>query len=347
MSSLIINAPRQQEIARNAQSFEKTFSTGIGESYAINSKLFQQIHHGCKVVLLSKDRKLRAEGELIRLVPTYKSKNGIQRYDVHVRGFVKVQYRSERLNRNGVALKEELNPDNKPPSPISKPHRLPEGGLSTSRHISLTGGGRKYEIINRNIDLILGNIDEDLDIRTYLTLLSRFRNVDVTWDTEFQKKYCRYWRLFGAGLSQDFRSAYFELMEGSKGRALPSIRELTRILSTVPSNSLGRRTLQFSFASKLLHTLDPHRPIYDSMVATFYRFSVPNPTKSFEGRLQSFLSFYDFLVAEYKQVLTNRLLEQPIAIFRNHFSGSDEYTDEKIVDTLIWRLVDLKKNGLP
>ena len=345
MLSLIINAPRLQEIERDAQSFEKTFSTGIGKNFAVNSNLFQHIHPGCKVVLLSKDRKLRAEGELIRLVATYKSKNGIQRYDVHVRGFVKVEYRSERLNRNGVALKDELNPDSMPPKQISKPHRLPEG-LSTKRHISLAEGVGKYEIINRNIDLILGNKDEDVDIRTYLTLLSRFCNVDVTRDTEFQKKYCRYWRLFGAGLSQDFRLAYFELMEGLKGRALLSIRKVTLILSKVPSNSSGRRTLQFSFASKLLHMLDPHRPIYDSIVATFYRFSVPSLTKSFEGRLQVFLSFYDFLVAEYKMVITTRLLEKPIAIFRNHFSVSDEYTDQKIVDTLIWRVMDLQKKGI-
>jgi hypothetical protein len=345
MLSLVISAPRQQEIERNAQSFEKTVSTGIGKDYAINSKLFHQIHPGCKVVLLSKDRKLRAEGELIRLVPTNKTKNGIQRYDVHVSGFVKVQYHSERLNRNGVALKDELNLVSKPLKAISKPHRLPEG-LSTKRHISLGEEVGKYEIINRNIDLILDNVDENLDVRPYLTLLRTFRNVDITRDTEFQKKYCSYWRLFGAGLSQDFRSAYFDLMEGLKGRALQSIGEVTRILSKVPSNSSGRRTLQFSFASKLLHTLDPHRPIHDSMVASFYRFSVPNPTKSLESRLHVFLSFYDFLVVEYKKVLTTQLLEQPIAIFRNHFSVSDEYTDEKIVDTLIWRAMDLQKKGI-
>ncbi len=70
-----------------------------------------------------------------------------------------------------------------------------------------------YEIINCNIGRILDNTDKYLDIRIYLTLLNRFRDVDVTRDTEFQNQYCRYWRLFGAGLGLDFRSAYFELME--------------------------------------------------------------------------------------------------------------------------------------
>jgi hypothetical protein len=202
-----------------------------------------------------------------------------------------------------------------------------------------------YRIINQNIDLILGRVDEDFDIRTYLTLLNRFRNVNVARDTAFQSKYCRYWRLFGAGLSQNFRSAYFELMEGLRGRPIPSIGEVTRILYDVPSNKNGRKTLQFSFASKLLHTLYPHRPIYDSMVATFYRFSVPVPNKSFEVRLQSFLSFYGFLVIEYKKVLSNGSIQQPIAHFRHQFSVPDEYTDEKIIDTLVWCAMDLRKKG--
>ena len=200
-----------------------------------------------------------------------------------------------------------------------------------------------YRIINQNIDLILGSVNEDLDIHTYLTLLNIFQNVDVAQDAEFQSKYCRYWRLFGAGLSQNFRSAYFELMEGLRGRPIPSIGEVTRILYDVPSNKSGRKTLQFSFASKLLHTLDPHRPIYDSMVATFYRFMVPAPNKSFDVRLQSFLSFYGFLIIEYKKVLSNGLIQRAIAHFRHRFSVPDEYTDEKIIDTLVWRAMDLRK----
>jgi|WetSurSiteA1Bulk_404760.scaffolds.fasta_scaffold49681_1 hypothetical protein len=203
-----------------------------------------------------------------------------------------------------------------------------------------------YGIINQNIDRMLDSVDEDKDIHRYLDLLNRFRNVDVARNPEFKSKYCEYWGLNGAGLGQNFRSAYFELMEGLRGRPTPSIGEVTRIFYEVPSNKNGRKTLQFSFASKLLHTLDPHRPIYDSMVATFYRFTVPVSTKNFEVRLQSFLSFYGFLVLEYKKVLSNGSIQQPIAHFRNRFSVPDEYTDEKIIDTLIWLAMDLRKKDL-
>jgi len=109
-------------------------------------------------------------------------------------------------------------------------------------------------------------------------------------------------------------------MEGLRGKPVPYIGEVIHFLYEVPSNKTGRKTLQFSFASKLLHTLDPHKPIYDSHVKTFYRFSAPYSTRSFESRLQSLLTFYDFLRAEYEKVLGDGLLQEPICRFRDVFS---------------------------
>ena len=93
-----------------------TFETGIGKAYALNSTILRQvlpegmIRPGWRVVLLCKDRKHRAEGELVNLEPAIKdgrpwfTKNHIRRYDVYVENFEMVQYRSEALNRNGVAV---------------------------------------------------------------------------------------------------------------------------------------------------------------------------------------------------------------------------------------------------
>lgn len=203
-----------------------------------------------------------------------------------------------------------------------------------------------YRIITQNIDRILDNIDEELDIRIYLSLLNRVHNIDVTQDKDFQNNYCRYWRLYGAGLSQEFRSAYFQLMEKYKDKNPLDIKEITRTLYDIPSNKKGKKTLQFSFASKLIHTLEPHRPIYDNMVATFYRFSVPNHTKSYGLRILCYLNFYDSLIKEYESVLTNGLLSQSIESFKHKFSISDAYTNEKVIDTLIWRSMDLKQKDI-
>ena len=116
MPSLVIHAPEYQLVREGAKSFEDTFETGIGEAYALNSTILRQvfpegmIRPGWRVVLLCKDRRRRAEGELARLEPAIKdgrpwfTKNHIRRYDVYVENFEMVPYRPEALNRNGVAV---------------------------------------------------------------------------------------------------------------------------------------------------------------------------------------------------------------------------------------------------
>ena len=104
MPTLVINAPREMVQSDSKKSFENTLATGVGEGYAISRTLFEQCRPGCPVVLLSKDERKRAEGKLVRLVPTSKAGNGIQRYDVHIKDLAVVPYKPEALNRNGVAV---------------------------------------------------------------------------------------------------------------------------------------------------------------------------------------------------------------------------------------------------
>jgi hypothetical protein len=104
MSTLVINAPKAKVIQESKQSFEATFASGVGDGYAIAKSLFGQVSTGSGVVLLDKDQEKRAEGTLVQLVPTEKTGNGIQRYNVHIRNLKMVPYKPESLNRNGVAV---------------------------------------------------------------------------------------------------------------------------------------------------------------------------------------------------------------------------------------------------
>ena len=56
-------------------------------------------------MLLRKDLKRRAKGKLVRLNPTYRTENSIQRYNVVIKNLKEIiSYKPERLNRNGVAV---------------------------------------------------------------------------------------------------------------------------------------------------------------------------------------------------------------------------------------------------
>jgi hypothetical protein len=104
MRTLVINAPKAKVEQESKQSFESTLGSGVGDGYAIAGSLFAQLSAGCGVVLLDKDQRKRAEGTLVQLVPTEKTGNGIQRYDVHIKTLKIVPYSPESLNRNGVAV---------------------------------------------------------------------------------------------------------------------------------------------------------------------------------------------------------------------------------------------------
>ncbi len=106
----------------------------------------------------------------------------------------------------------------------------------------------------------------------------------------------------------------------------------------------GDRSIQFSFATKLLHIADPRLPIYNSRVADFYFFQSPARSLSLKQRIGRFLDFHTFLMQEYRRVLEQGLLTVAIQEFRRQFNPQ-HITDEKIIDSLIWAFVTLLNEG--
>jgi hypothetical protein len=104
MPKLVIHAPFSKTQQQGKRSFAQTIATNIGDGYAINRRLRQQINAGDGVVLLDKETRQRAEGTLTGLQPNGWAGNGIQRYDLPLRDMTMVPYQTERLNRNGVAV---------------------------------------------------------------------------------------------------------------------------------------------------------------------------------------------------------------------------------------------------
>ena len=104
MATLVLNAPTWRENEDGAKSFESMLASGVGAGYAIAASLVTLVSRGCTVVILNKEKGLRAEGTLVRLQPVGKTRSGMRRYDVHMQDLRQVRYRPEALNRCGVAV---------------------------------------------------------------------------------------------------------------------------------------------------------------------------------------------------------------------------------------------------
>jgi hypothetical protein len=199
-----------------------------------------------------------------------------------------------------------------------------------------------YALINKHIADLLTFLVRSRDIDPYLDLQSKLHFTDVSSDTAFQATYKKYWQLNAARLSASFCAAYFGLLEERKNTPVPTVEEVSRLLFQYPTQGNGRRSLQFSFATKLVHMLDPKKPVYDSLIGHFYFLPL---TTSREGKLVDLLVSYKFLEDEYERIASTGLLAPSIQSFRQRFPVGGIITDQKVIDTLIWGFVRMLKDG--
>lgn len=200
-----------------------------------------------------------------------------------------------------------------------------------------------YCLINTHIPQILQNIQnkDPGHVYDYDYLI---QNLQQATTPQYQRKYRNYWRLNVARLLPSYYHQYFQQLQSGLSGSPPQMQALVTQLYQIPTHANGRQTLQFSFCSKLCHMLDPHLPIYDAMIAAFYFYIEPNPKTPCQQRIAHHMTFYNFLIKEYNRVLTAGLLTTAIQQFRQHFSPQ-HFTDEKVIDSLIWAFVTLARQG--
>lgn len=168
-------------------------------------------------------------------------------------------------------------------------------------------------------------------------------NQDLATSPGYQSRYRKYWMMNAARLGQEYVDAYFDLLVRARSNE-PDIKMVASALYEIPCNSKGKKALQYSFSTKLLHALDPTLPIYDSQVAAFYFFTPPERTAPLDARLNDLGTFYKFLRGEHDRVLAEGLLQGCIHEFRSQLSPR-HFTDQKIVDSLIWGFASLLRDG--
>jgi len=196
-----------------------------------------------------------------------------------------------------------------------------------------------YDLINAHVQAILQTIPPD-HATDYDWLI---QNLHQTATSEYQERYRKYWQLNAARLCANYCAAYFQALQAAQASP-PILGDVAQRLYQTPTNKNGRKSLQFSFVTKLLHMVNRSAPIYDSRVAAFYFFQVPSPKQPLQARIASFVAFQNFLGREYRRILTNGLLAQSIQAFRKLFNPQ-QFTDEKLIDSLLWAYVALLRNG--
>jgi hypothetical protein len=163
--------------------------------------------------------------------------------------------------------------------------------------------------------------DNPLQIResaaVYSFLQSEFGRDSVTGNPVFQFVYRSFYRLDNAGLNPDFHKIYFGLMEKLRGACDLDLRDLVLTLSDKELSRKKVETYQFSFVTKLAHTVNPNGyPIYDSEIGRAFEFRPPH-NKDPIKRLDRNFQFYEIL----------RQLYIPLGV---------EIPQTKLIDFIFW-----------
>lgn len=187
------------------------------------------------------------------------------------------------------------------------------------------------EKIYKRRDEIISRIEPE-SIGVYLWLKNEYNKGDVKKNLVFQFVFRSYYGLDSAGLSDKQKKRFFELMADKKVTLEKILEELYK-LPTLKN----KQAIQFSFATKLLHTINNNKPIFDAKVsAVIHKNRGGNDEKS---KIESCREIYNFLENLYLILVEEEKIRKIISKFRLKFHvAQNQMTDSKILDFIIWSL---------
>ncbi|MEG2096724.1 MAG: hypothetical protein RRY65_01000 [Pseudoflavonifractor sp.] len=172
-------------------------------------------------------------------------------------------------------------------------------------------------------------------VAPYIWLEENYLRCNVQTDANFRKTFGGYYRM--RFVTQEYRDAFFALFEEIKAKQPLSFPEIAQKLFAVNQKH------EFSFITKMMHTIEPNRPIYDSQVRAILNIR-RKQVKTLEEKLAQDVEILEMLQELYRELETSHRIDAPLQRFDRLFLDCKISTTKKI-DFILWALgaVELKK----
>lgn len=169
-----------------------------------------------------------------------------------------------------------------------------------------------------------------LGLDSYQYIMDHVWEVDVSTDADFQRKFNYFYRV---RKNKGWRDNYYEVFRKSKDKYKREQGSITfqDILCGIHAFS---KTFEASFASKMLATLCPDKPIWDKNVLSFLGLK-PGDAAS-ENRCKSIVETYGKIEDWYTKYLKTEDARANIDLFNEKFPGYTWISKVKKIDFLIW-----------
>ena len=195
------------------------------------------------------------------------------------------------------------------------------------------------DFIVSNSSAIVDNIDFE-SVEVYNFLQEQFQHSNVEENYLFQFVFRSFYRLDNAGLTSEFKTEYFKILQECRQDKVFDFEKILKRLYNFP-NRKGQNTLQFSFVTKLLNTIDNNLPIYDSEVAKMFCVTRPYVT-DFNKKLDTYIDQLQCFQNCYEEVLYKNLLPTTLEKFNQRFANSN-LSEMKKLDFIFWSAGKVKK----
>lgn len=163
-------------------------------------------------------------------------------------------------------------------------------------------------------------------IQRYLEIMELFPTVDVSGNSDFQRKFNRFYRVRQRPVQ--WYQTYYAFMEQAKTQKPTFEDALDHFHSTL-------NRCEASFTSKLIATVDPIQPVWDKYV--LLNAEIPPPKYTSKNKIEQSKAAYSQLQQWYQKILVTVTGQLIVETFNEMVDNFELITDLKKVDFVLWQ----------
>lgn len=167
-----------------------------------------------------------------------------------------------------------------------------------------------------------------LELDTYEYIMNQAYKANIARDNDFQKKFNHFYRI---RRDSKWREKYYEIFENNKTN-----KDEVTFENILCNIYVFTDKTEASLASKMLATINPEKPIWDSRVLSFLNLK-PKGKNVIELQ-DSMIEIYAQIEEWYRVYLATDEARENISLFDRLFPQYSWISDVKKIDYLIWGL---------
>ena len=158
----------------------------------------------------------------------------------------------------------------------------------------------------------------------YRVIMDRFNKTNISADVNFQRMFNGF---YVVRRNEQWRTIYYDYFENIKDKNI----EFADIITYIYDNT---GNIEPSFASKMLATINPNKPIWDRFVLQNLNIELTGKTQ--EERLQNAIKLYADIELWYNDFLKTNKAKECIQCFDEILPDCKWIYDIKKIDCILW-----------